>query len=195
MLLRMTICLDFDRRRAYSVRNDVTNGDRKERFMKKVEKGHFVKVNYTGKLDNGDVFDTNVNTQPLEVEMGAGGIIKGFEDALLGMAEQEKKTFKLSPNEAYGERDDKLEQSFMRSALPDNFDPKLGEVVALQTPQGQPFPAKVKHTDDEKITFDLNHPLAGQSLTFEIEIMEINNESTAPACEPSSCGSCCSSCS
>ena len=163
--------------------------------MKKVESGHFVRVNYTGKLDDGEVFDTNISTQPLEVEMGAARIIKGFEDALLGMAEQEKKTFTLSPEEAYGARDDNLEQSFMRSALPDNFDPKLGEVVALQTPEGQPFPAKVKGSDDEKIIFDLNHPLAGQALTFEIEILEINNEASPSTCAPSSCGCSCETCS
>jgi peptidylprolyl isomerase len=163
--------------------------------MKKVENGHFVKVDYTGTLENGDVFDSSRDTHALEVEVGAGRVIKGFEDALLGMAKEEKKTITLSPGEAYGPRNESLEQTFMRSELPEGFDPQVGQVLALQNPQGGQFPAKVKHADEEKITVDLNHPLAGETLTFEVEVVEINDAPSPSSCTPSACSSCGSTCS
>jgi peptidylprolyl isomerase len=158
--------------------------------MKKVENGKFVKVQYTGMLENGDVFDTNENSHPIEVEVGAGKLIKGFEDALVGMQENEKKNFTLSPENGYGKRNEELEQTFSRSELPDGFDPKVGQVLALRHPQGGQIPARVKYADTEKITVDLNHPLAGETLTFEIEIIEINDEATESSCNPSSCSTC-----
>jgi peptidylprolyl isomerase len=163
--------------------------------MKKAENGNFVKVEYTGKFENGETFDSNRNGHPLEVEVGAGRVIKGFDDALIGMAVDEEKTFTLSPEEAYGELNEELEQTFMRSELPEGFNPQVGQVMALRNPHGGQIPAKVKHADDEKITVDLNHPLAGKTLTFEIQVKEINTEPSAPACEPSSCTSCGTTCS
>lgn len=163
--------------------------------METVKNGHFVHVKYTGTLENGAVFDSNRDTHPLEVEVGAGRIIKGFEDALLGMTKAEEKTFTLSPEEAYGPRNESLEQSFMRSELPEGFDPKVGQVLALQNPQGAKFPAKVKRADEEKITVDLNHPLAGETLTFAIKVVEINDSPSPSVCTPSSCSSCGSTCS
>lgn len=163
--------------------------------MKTVENGHFVKIDYTGTLENGDTFDSSRNAQPIEVEVGAGRVIKGFEQALIGMALKEKKTFTLPPEEAYGPRDQNLEHSFMRSELPQGVDPKAGQVLTLKNPEGGQFPAMVKHADTEKITVDLNHPLAGETLTFEIEVLEINDMPSPCSCTPSSCSSCCSSCS
>lgn len=162
--------------------------------MKNVENGHFVKVDYTGTLANGDIFDSSRNAHPIEVEVGAGKVIKGFEDALIGMTEKEKKTFTLPPEEAYGHRNESLEQSFMRSELPQGFDPQVGQVLALRNPQGGQLPAKVKHADEEKITVDLNHPLAGEALTFEVEVLEINDTPSPSYCTPSSCSSCGSTC-
>jgi peptidylprolyl isomerase len=88
-----------------------------------------------------------------------------------------------------------LEQSFMRSDLPDSFQPNVGDVLALRTPQGGQIPGTVKHMDEEKVTVDLNHPLAGQALTFDVEIIEINDQASQPVCTPSTCGSCCPTCS
>lgn len=155
--------------------------------MEEVGNGNFVKVKYTGTLQNGDVFDTSKDAHPLEVEVGAGGVIKGFEDALMGMAQNEKKTFTISHKEAYGARKDDLEQTFQRSELPDGVDPQIGQVLSFRNPQGGQIPATVKHVDKEKITVDLNHPLAGESLTFEIEVLEINKEPSPSSCEPSTC--------
>lgn len=163
--------------------------------MKKVENGHFVKVDYTGTLENGDMFDSSRNSHPIEVEVGTGGVIKGFEEALIGMVNNEKKTFTLSPEEAYGNRKESLEQSFIRSELPQGFEPQVGQVLALRNPQGGQLPATVKHADDEKITVDLNHPLAGKTLTFEIEVLEINDEAGPSSCAPSACSCCTTTCS
>jgi peptidylprolyl isomerase len=158
--------------------------------MMRVQKGHFVKVNYTGTLDNGAVFDSTESCHPMEVEVGSGNVLRGFEDALIGMARNEKKVFSLAPEDAYGQRDESLEQSFDRSEVPPDFQPAIGEVVGLQTERGDQVLATVKHVDSEKITVDLNHPLAGQSLTFEVEVNEINDHpSPTPSC---GCGCSCS---
>ena len=153
--------------------------------MKTVEQGHFVKVHYTGKLANGETFDSSEGCHPLEIEIGAGKLIKGFEEALMGMAVSDKKSFTLPPEEAYGERDDTLEKVFERANLPKEFSPEVGEIVALKTEDNRQVPAKVKRVDDQQIAVDLNHPLAGETLSFDIEVVEINDEPT-----PSSCGSC-----
>jgi peptidylprolyl isomerase len=154
--------------------------------MKVVEDGDYVKVTYTGRLDNGEIFDANDSCCPLEVHMGAGDVIKGFEEALLGMSQFEKKTFTLSPEDAYGPRDDTLSQDVARSELPPDFQPEEGEVVVFQAQDGEQGLATVRRVGLEEVTFDLNHPLAGEALTFEIEVSEINDAPTQTEC-PSGC--------
>jgi len=155
--------------------------------MKRIENGHFVKVHYTGTYGDGEVFDSSRGCEPLEVHVGARDVIAGFEDALLGMGIQEKKTITLSPGEAYGERDQEREISFRRDDFPDEFQPEVGQVIVLQNADEGQFPATVISVDNENVVLDLNHPMAGESLTFEIEVIEINDESKGRAC-----GSCCS---
>ena len=162
--------------------------------MQKVESGLFVSIDYTGTLDNGDVFDTSEGRQPLEVQMGAGRVIPGFESALEGMSLNESKTFTLSPDEAYGERDDSRVYDFPRSDIPEGMTPEVGQTLMLNTPQGQQVPARVDSIDDEKVVFDLNHPLAGQALTFAIKVVGISDTATQQhagcggGCESSGCG-------
>lgn len=158
--------------------------------MKKVEKGQFVKVHYTGRLENGEIFDSSEGRGPLEFQVGSGQVISGFENQIVGMAVNEKKTFALSPEEAYGERDEKLEQVFPRSELPSSFEPSVGEVLALQTPDGSRLHATIVDVTPESITIDLNHPLAGHNITFDIEVIEINNSPSFSG----TCGGGCSSC-
>jgi peptidylprolyl isomerase len=159
--------------------------------VKTIETGHFVKVCYTAKLEDGEVVDHTDKCNPIEIEVGAGNLIKGFEDALLGMELNEKKTFTLPPEEAYGMRDEELEQTFPRSELPADFQPGIGEVVVLENQEGGQTLATVKHSEAESLVVDLNHPLAGKTLTFEIEVAEINDQ---PSPAHSTCGSgcCCS---
>jgi len=118
------------------------------------------------------------------VHIGQGQVIKGFEDALMDMTLNEKKTFTLTADEAYGQRDESLLRTFQRSELPPGFDPQKGEIVALRTPDGEQIPALVSDSNDEQITIDLNHPLAGQSLTFDVEVVGISDKASAPeGCE------------
>ena len=148
--------------------------------MEKVENGLYVSVDYTGTLQNGEVFDSSQGGQPLEVQMGVGQLIEGFERELMGMSLNDKKTFTLSPEDAYGQRDDSLTREFARSDFPPEIEPKVGMTIALQTPEGREIPAQITHLDDENMSVDLNHPLAGESLTFEIEVVGISRTQTQP---------------
>ena len=156
--------------------------------MEKVENGIFVSVDYKGTLESGQVFDTSQGRQPLEIQMGEGHLIKGFENELMGMALNGKKVFTLGSKDAYGQRDETLTQSFPRSEVPPGLDPQVGMTIGLTTPEGHQVPARIVNLDDEKVTMDLNHPLAGESLTFEIEVVGL---SSTPTQKPMSCGSGC----
>ncbi len=158
--------------------------------MQKVENGMFVSVHYTGTLDNGDQFDSSQGRPPLEFKAGGGQMIKGFDAQVLGMSLNEKKTFTLSAAEAYGERNEDYMHEFPRAEMPAEINPEVGQTLALTSPEGQHIPARVVAVDDEKITFDLNHPLAGQSLTFEVEVVGISD---TPTQAPAGCGGNCSS--
>lgn len=146
--------------------------------MKRVENGLFVSVAYTGTLSDGDVFDSSEGREPLEVQMGAGELIRGFESALMGMALHEKKTFTLQPDEAYGDRNDDNMHVFERSDVPPEMDPQEGQTIVLTTPDGQQIPAHIVEVTDESVVVDLNHPLAGESLTFDIEVVGISETAT-----------------
>lgn len=146
--------------------------------MEKVENGLFVSVNYTGTLGNGEVFDSSEGREPLEVQMGAGQMIQGFESALMGMSLNEKKTFTLEPEDAYGLRSEEHMHTFSREEVPPEMNPQEGEEILLSTPDGQQIPALIVEANDERVVVDMNHPLAGESLTFDIEIVGISKTAT-----------------
>ena len=156
--------------------------------MEKVENGQFVSVHYKGTLQNGEVFDTSDGRHPLEVQIGEGQIISGFENALMGMSLNEKKVFTLDPEDAYGQKDESLTHSFPRADVPAEINFEVGQTVALCSSDGQQVPALITEMDDEKVVVDLNHPLAGQTLTFDIEVVGISATATQ---EPAGCGSGC----
>lgn len=161
--------------------------------MEKVENGLFVEVAYKGTLADGKVFDSSEGRDPLEVQMGTGQLIPGFEAALMDMKVGEKKTFTLPPEEAYGERNEDRTMDFPAAQVPPQINPQVGQTIALSSPEGQQMPAVITHVDDEKVTVDLNHPMAGKSLTFEIEVVGISKEAAhrpMDECTPSDCGSC-----
>ncbi len=158
--------------------------------MQKIEDGMYVSIHYTGTLDNGEQFDSSQGRPPLEFKAGAGQMIEGFEAAVKGMSLHEKKVFTLSPEEAYGERNENHKQEFPKAEIPPELNPEVGQALALTTPDGRQIPAWIVAVDEEKVTFDLNHPLAGQSLTFAIEVVGI---SETPTQQPSGCGGDCSS--
>lgn len=145
--------------------------------MEKVENGIFVSVDYKGTLQNGEVFDTG-SGQPLEVQIGAGKVIKGFEEALLGMSLNEKKSFTIEPEDAYGQRDESLKRVFTRAEVPPEIDLQVGQIVGIRSQEGQQIPASIVQVDDENVTADMNHPLAGEVLHFEIEVVGISSTPT-----------------
>lgn len=157
--------------------------------MRTVSNGDYVKVHYTGKFEDGEVFESSKGCKPVEVHVGSGEFLVGFEDALVGMAPTETKTFSLEASEAYGERHEELEQSFQLSDFPDDYKPEVGQVILLESSNEEQFHAMVTHVGDENVVLDLNHPLAGKALTFEVEVVEIGDQPS-----PSQCGEgcCCS---
>ncbi len=160
--------------------------------MEKVENGLYVSVDYKGRLDNGEIFDSSQGGQPLEVQMGVGQLIEGFERELMGMSLNDKKEFTLKPEEAYGERDESLTRDFARSDFPAEIEPQVGMTIALQTPEGRQMPAQITFLDEKNLSVDLNHPLAGETLTFEIEVVGISEKPTQNR-DRCGCGCDCSS--
>ena len=141
--------------------------------MKKVNSGKTVSVNYTGKFDNGEVFDTSLSEgrEPLHIILGQGSLIPGFEKGLVDMKEGEKKTLNIDPTEAYGEYLDGLVTTVTKDKLPEGF--KLGDVLQSTGPKGT-INVTVKEINENKVTIDANHPLAGKKLIFDVEVLKIN---------------------
>jgi len=139
-----------------------------------IEDGQKVKIHYTGTLDDGDQFDSSAGREPLEFEMGAGMVIPGFETGVKDMAVGEKKSIHIPSAEAYGEKREDMVMDFERSQLPEGLDPEVGMGLQMQGPQGQPVPVQIIAVGEENITIDANHPLAGQNLNFELELVEVN---------------------
>ena len=137
-----------------------------------VKKGDKVKVEYTGKLDDGTIFDSSEGREPLEFEVGSGKIIKGFDQAVIGMEKGDEKEFTIEPKDAYGEHNPDFIRKIPRDKLPPEAEP--GMMIMLRTPDGVQIPAEITELTDEEVTIDLNHPLAGQNLNFQIKIVDIS---------------------
>lgn len=143
--------------------------------MMKAVKGLYVSVDYTGRLHNGEVFDTSDGRKPLVVHMGAGQMIEGFEQALDQMRLNEEKTFTIAPENAYGERKPNLVRSFSREKIPQGMHPEVGRTVELTAASGRQFQARIIRVDDETVVVDFNHPLAGEALTFHVKVVGISD--------------------
>jgi peptidylprolyl isomerase len=141
--------------------------------MTKAKSGDTVRIHYTGTLGDGTEFDSSSGRDPLEFAVGGGQVIPGFDKAVDGMAVGENKTVTIPPDEAYGERHEQLVQEVPKSALPDEIDPAVGMHLQSRSPEGQVLNLVVTEVAAESITVDGNHPLAGQALTFDIELVEI----------------------
>jgi FKBP-type peptidyl-prolyl cis-trans isomerase 2 len=142
--------------------------------MAQAQEGDTVKVHYTGKLDNGMVFDSSKNRDPLEFKLGAGQVIKGFEKGVIGMQTGESKTIKLSPDEAYGAEREELIAEVKKDEIPDNINPSIGQRLSLRQPDGNAVNVTISDITEKTITLDANHPLAGKTLIFDIELVEIS---------------------
>jgi len=139
----------------------------------KAKEGDTVRVHYTGKLEDGTVFDTSQDREPLSFTIGEQRVIPGFEEAVMGMEPGDSKTEELTPEKAYGEHREDMVMELERDQLPDNVDPKVGQQLQLRMQNGQEVPVVITELAEEAVTIDANHPLAGKSLVFEIELIGI----------------------
>lgn len=141
--------------------------------MSKAKDGDTVKVHYTGTLENGEVFDTSKEKEPLEFTLGQGQLIPGFEKAVVGLNVGDKTTIDIPSTEAYGEVREDLVISVPKDQLPGDVEPQIGMQLQVNQPDGQPIPVRVTDITDAELKLDANHPLAGQDLKFEIELVNV----------------------
>ena len=133
------------------------------------QKGDTVQVHYTGRLANGQVFDSSEGGEPLEFELGSGQVIKGFDDGVSGMSVGDKKQIEIEVADAYGERVEQLVQTMPREGFNLDTEPEAGMNLVMQLPDGNQIPVAITAVTEDSITLDANHPLAGQKLIFEVE--------------------------
>lgn len=138
------------------------------------KKGDAVSVHYTGRLEDGSVFDSSVSRSPLSFTLGDGNMIKGFDAAVYGMVIGDKKTVTIPAVEAYGERRQDMMIDIPLDQVPEHIQPEIGLQLTLQGQGGQPLPVTVVEVTEEKIVLDANHELAGRDLIFDIELVGIN---------------------
>jgi len=142
--------------------------------MPQVKDGDKVKVHYTGKFKNGEVFDSSVDREPLTFTLGARQLIPGFEKGVLGMEIGETKSVEVTPGDAYGPYHDRLVSVVKKDQFPKTITPRVGQQLQTQDQSGRPVNVRVTEINDEAVTLDANHPLAGKTLIFDIELVEIS---------------------
>ena len=142
-------------------------------MAEKVKKGDTIQVHYTGKFEDGKEFDSSLNRQPLQFEVGAGRVIKGFEDAVIGLQTGDKKTVTVSAEDAYGSYDENLLIEIPKKNVPEDVTPEVGMRLQLVNQQGQAAHVVVTEILDKTVRLDANHPLAGKTLVFDLEVLEI----------------------
>ncbi|MCW3135256.1 MAG: peptidylprolyl isomerase [Methanophagales archaeon] len=141
--------------------------------MAQAKPGDTVKVHYTGKLEDGTVFDTSTDRDPLQFTIGERKIIPGFEQAVVGMNPGESKTIKVPMDEAYGPHREEMVMVVDRNQLPVDLIPEVGQQLQSRQPDGQTMVVTVIGVSESSVTVDANHPLAGKDLTFDILLVEI----------------------
>jgi peptidylprolyl isomerase len=144
--------------------------------MTQAKQGDKVKVHYQGSLNDGTVFDSSYEREPLEFTLGQGQIIPGFEDAVEGMTPGENKKVTVEPDQGYGQYFEENQVELDRSNLPEDLNPEIGMLLQVTDANNQTHHVKVIGLTDETITLDANHPLAGQDLNFDIELVEVGDE-------------------
>jgi len=141
--------------------------------MAKAKNGDTVKVHYTGKLDDGTVFDSSLDREPLSFTLGEGQLIPGFEAAVIGMEVGDSTTAKIPSAEAYGPVKEDMIARIGKDQLPDGLNPEVGQKLQVPQNNGQVLIVTITDVDESHITLDANHPLAGKDLTFDIELVEV----------------------
>lgn len=141
--------------------------------MQQAKNGDKVKVHYHGRLISGETFDSSVGREPLEFEVGSGMVIKGFDDGVTGMKVGEKKTLNIPAYEAYGEKNPDMVIEYPKAQFPEHIELKVGEQLVMSSASGQQFQVIIAEIKDDIVMLDANHPLAGEALIFDIELVEI----------------------
>ena len=137
------------------------------------KRGDTVHVHYRGTLDDGTEFDSSQGSDPIVFTIGAGQVIPGFEDAIEGMSAGDRKTERIEAGNAYGERRDELVFTVSREQMPEGTDVEVGDMLRVGFPDGSNAAVQVAAVDEQSVTLDANHPLAGKNLTFELELVSI----------------------
>jgi peptidylprolyl isomerase len=145
--------------------------------MQQVKKGDKVKVHYHGRLNSGETFDKSEGRDPLEFEVGSGTVIKGFDEGVTGMAVGEKKTINIPFNEAYGPVNPDMVIDMPKDRFPKDMELEVGLPLAMTDPQGQQFQVVIREIKEDVVILDANHPLAGQDLQFDLELVDIEPKS------------------
>ena len=141
--------------------------------MQQVKSGDKVKVHYHGKLRNGETFDSSQGREPLEFTVGGGQVIKGFDEGVKGMQVGDKRTVEIEVGDAYGEKNEDMIIEFPKAQFPPDMNPEPGMQLMMNNGQGQQFPVVIKEVKEDSVLLDANHPLAGEDLIFDIELVEI----------------------
>jgi peptidylprolyl isomerase len=141
--------------------------------MQQVKNGDTIKVHYSGKLKDGTTFDSSEGREPFEFEVGAGHVIRGFDNGVLGMEVGQKKTVDIPVEQAYGPEDPQMLMEFPLDRLPKELNPEAGMELMMRDQEGNSIPAIVAEVKENSILLDANHPLAGEDLIFELELLEI----------------------
>jgi FKBP-type peptidyl-prolyl cis-trans isomerase 2 len=141
--------------------------------MQQVKSGDTVKVHYHGKLTDGSTFDSSEGREPLEFEVGSGQVIPGFDSGVTGMEVGEKKTINIPVDEAYGQKQDDLVMEFPKDRFPADMVPEVGMQLNMSNGAGQNFPVVIREINEDTVLLDANHPLAGEELVFDLELVEI----------------------
>jgi peptidylprolyl isomerase len=141
--------------------------------MQQVKSGDTVKVHYHGKLTDGSTFDSSEGREPLEFEVGSGMVIAGFDNGVTGMSVGEKKTIEIPVDEAYGAKQEELLMEFPKSNFPADMVPEVGMQLNMSNGSDQNFPVVIREVKDEVVVLDANHPLSGEDLVFDLELVEI----------------------
>lgn len=141
--------------------------------MQQVKIGDTVKVHYHGRLPNGNVFDSSEGKEPLEFEVGSGMVIKGFDDGVLGMSVGDKRTLEIPSEDAYGEKNEEMIVEFPKDQFPDDMTPEIGMHLNMTNGGGQVIPVVISEIRDDSVILDANHPLAGEALVFDIQLVDI----------------------
>jgi FKBP-type peptidyl-prolyl cis-trans isomerase 2 len=141
--------------------------------MRQAKHGDTVRVHYRGKLCNGSVFDDSFDREPLQFTIGGGEIMPGFEEAVVGMNPGDLKTTEVSAEKAFGPYQEDMLVVVDKSEFPEDVEPKVGQSVPISRPDGPPIDLTVAEVTESEVTLDANHPLAGEDLSFDIELIDI----------------------